>query len=107
MKSKPRFVQRTRDFHAGLQSLLGLLGYNPNNDITTIDSHKILKILSTSELSLISFAKKTIGAFDSSSSFTPLTVSSQTVVSQCFSPVSFTFHSKINLFLARNERIIE
>eukprot|EP01114_Cavostelium_apophysatum_P005299 TRINITY_DN1611_c0_g1_i1.p1 TRINITY_DN1611_c0_g1~~TRINITY_DN1611_c0_g1_i1.p1 ORF type:complete len:1238 (+),score=381.57 TRINITY_DN1611_c0_g1_i1:3322-7035(+) len=113
LKNKPRFVQRTKEFHGGLCNLLSLLGYtvvNSSSLATSGDSNSSIssllaskefgsvssigssnathkagsKGLTSVELSLISFAKKTINHYDSSSTFVPLTVSTQTIVSQCF-----------------------
>lgn len=85
LKNKPKFVDRTKEFHSKLLGLLSLLGYPPQETQATPPSFmRGGKGLTSAQLSLISFAKKTIGE-SGLPIFSPLTVSTQTTVSQCFS----------------------
>lgn len=76
LKNKPKFISRTKDFHDGLTNLVSLItgGKQPDRE----------KPLTSAELSLISFAKKSVNQYDSTSAFVPLTVSTHTTVAQCF-----------------------
>lgn len=77
---KPKFIEQSKNFYSNLMNLLSMLGYNLEHS-EDIKNRKF----TSSQLSMISFAKRTINQYDSTSTFVSLTISSQTTVAQCFS----------------------
>lgn len=80
--NKLKYVDRSKGFHGGLLVLLANLEDESQSDKNAVSDFKG-KVWSSAELSRISFAKKVVSQ-DSTVSYVPLTVSTHTTVSQCF-----------------------
>jgi hypothetical protein len=118
LRHKPKFMDRTKQFHPELVNLLALLGYSSNSSPSSskVEQHALIKEnrlpitkkgLSTVQLSQIAFAKKVVNAYDSAPTYIPLTVSTSTTVAQCFNQQEMTQASPSNpldlyLYLSSN-----
>lgn len=90
LKHKPKFIERSKNFHNELTGLLSLLDYG---------THKAplsRKGMTSVQLSQIGFAKKTINIYDSSPTFVRLNLPTQTAISQCFTQQELSNSSEKN-----------
>ncbi len=81
LKHKPKFLERSKNFHNELTGLLSLLDYGATGRKAVSK-----KGMTTAQLTQIGFAKRTYNMYDSSPVFTRLsvTVTAQTTIAQCF-----------------------
>ena len=117
LRHKPKFMDRTKQFHPELVNLLALLGYTSSSPSSSKMEQQALikenrlpitkKGLTATQLSQIAFAKKTVNPYDSVPTYIPLTVSTSTTVAQCFNQQEMTQASGSNpldlyLYLSSN-----